>query len=71
MTKDERTAFYASRNEAGLLIDPETAEVTWCFTQTLDPYGINRCCRCWCGCWRLDYQSPSRVAIIHASQTSL
>ena len=31
MTKDDRTAFYASRNEAGLL------KVTWCCAQTLDP----------------------------------
>lgn len=28
------------RKNAGLLIDPETAEVTWIYAQTLDPYGI-------------------------------
>jgi hypothetical protein len=31
----------AERRKAGLLIDPETAEVTWIYAQTLDPYGIN------------------------------
>jgi hypothetical protein len=30
----------ATRKEAGLQIDPETAEVTWWYGQTLDPYGI-------------------------------
>ena len=27
------------REKAGLRIDPETAEVEWCYAQTLDPYG--------------------------------
>jgi hypothetical protein len=27
------------RRKVGLLIDPETAEVTWVYAQTLDPYG--------------------------------
>ena len=27
--------------EAGRQIDPETAEVEWCYAQTLDPYGID------------------------------
>ena len=30
----------AIRKEAGLKIDPETAEVIWNYTQTLDPYGV-------------------------------
>lgn len=30
----------AIRKEAGLKIDPETAEVFWTFAETLDPYGI-------------------------------
>jgi hypothetical protein len=30
----------AIRKEAGLHIDPETAEVMWDYAQTLDPYGI-------------------------------
>ena len=30
----------AIRKEAGLRIDPETAEVDWVYAQTLDPYGI-------------------------------
>jgi hypothetical protein len=30
----------AIRKEAGLKIDPETAEVEWKYRQTLDPYGI-------------------------------
>jgi len=29
------------RKEAGLRINPETAEVEWCYGQTLDPYGIH------------------------------
>jgi hypothetical protein len=40
--KDEdKKAFYIERNEAGFKIDPETAEVTWWYAQTLDPYGIH------------------------------
>jgi hypothetical protein len=31
----------AIRKEAGLHIDPKTAEVTWEYAQTLDPYGID------------------------------
>lgn len=30
----------AIRKEAGLKIDPETAEVDWCYALTLDPYGV-------------------------------
>jgi hypothetical protein len=29
------------RREAGKLINPETAEVTWTYIRTLDPYGID------------------------------
>jgi len=31
----------ATRKEAGLKIDPATAEVTWKWAQVLDPYGVN------------------------------
>ena len=31
----------AIRKEAGLHIDPDTAEVMWLYAQTLDPYGID------------------------------
>jgi hypothetical protein len=31
----------AIRKEAGLKIDPKTAEVTWFYAQTMDPYGVN------------------------------
>jgi len=31
----------AIRKEAGLKIDPETAEVAWIYAQTLDPYGVH------------------------------
>jgi hypothetical protein len=41
MNEDERKAWLAIRKEAGLKIDPETAEVTWCYAETLDPYGID------------------------------
>ena len=33
-------AWLQVRKEAALKIDPETAEVTWCYRQTLDPYGV-------------------------------
>jgi hypothetical protein len=29
------------RKEEGLLIEPATAEVTWVYAQTLDPYGVH------------------------------
>jgi hypothetical protein len=32
----------ARNPEAGLKIDPETAEVMWTYAQTLDPYGVYR-----------------------------
>jgi hypothetical protein len=32
--------WFTKRKEAGLKIDPETAEVCWIYAQTLDPYGI-------------------------------
>ena len=35
-----REQWLAVRKEAGLLIDPETAEVEWTYAFTLDPYGI-------------------------------
>jgi hypothetical protein len=31
----------AMRKEAGLHIDPGTAEVEWTYTQTLDPYSVD------------------------------
>ena len=40
MTDDERNAWLAGRKEAGLKIDPETAEVEMRYAQTLDPYGV-------------------------------
>ena len=33
--------FVAIRKEAGLKIDPETAEVCWVYAQCGDPYGID------------------------------
>jgi hypothetical protein len=40
MTDEEREAWLAISKEAGLKIDPETAEVEWDYAQTLDPYGV-------------------------------
>jgi hypothetical protein len=42
LVDDERAReqWLAVRKEAGLLIDPETAEVEWTYAFTLDPYGI-------------------------------
>ena len=39
---DEMTVeqWLAIRKEAGLKIDPETAEVEWIYALTLDPYGV-------------------------------
>jgi hypothetical protein len=36
----ELEEWLAIRKEAGLKIDPETAEVDWSYELTLDPYGI-------------------------------
>lgn len=38
--KVETEDWLEARREAGLNIDPETAEVDWCYAQTLDPYGV-------------------------------
>jgi hypothetical protein len=40
---DEMTTeqWLAIRKEAALKIDPRTAEVFWCYAQTLDPYGVD------------------------------
>ena len=38
--KAEDEQWLAVRKEAGLKIDPETAEVDWTYGQTLDPYGV-------------------------------
>jgi hypothetical protein len=38
--KAEDEQWLAVRKEAGLKIDPETAEVHWCYGLTLDPYGV-------------------------------
>jgi hypothetical protein len=40
MTDDERETWLAIRKEAGLKINPETAELLWTYTETLDPYGV-------------------------------
>jgi hypothetical protein len=40
---DKRLAvekWLATRREAGLRIDPESAEVDWIYANTLDPYGV-------------------------------
>ena len=41
MTDEERKVWLAIRKEAGLKIDPETAEVEWTYACTMDPYGID------------------------------
>jgi hypothetical protein len=40
MDNMEREQWLAIRREAGLKIDPETAEVMWTYTYVVDPYGI-------------------------------
>ena len=40
ITKDEVEEWLAIRKEAGLHINPETAEVDWTYALTLDPYGV-------------------------------
>jgi hypothetical protein len=37
----EMKQFLAERQNAGLRIDPDTAEVDWTYAQTLDSYGID------------------------------
>jgi len=41
-TKSEVEQWLQIRKEEGLKIDPDTAEVTWWYAQTLDPYGVDR-----------------------------
>jgi hypothetical protein len=41
MNKDEVEEWLAIRKEAGLHINPETAEVDWTYAQTFDPYGVD------------------------------
>jgi hypothetical protein len=41
MTDEQRNVWLTIRKEAGLKIDPETAEVEWIYAQTLDPYGVD------------------------------
>jgi hypothetical protein len=40
ITKDEVEEWLAIRKEAGLHINPETAEVDWDYRLTFDPYGV-------------------------------
>jgi hypothetical protein len=40
MTDEERKIWLAIRKEAGLKIDPETAEVDWTYAHLDDPYGL-------------------------------
>jgi hypothetical protein len=40
MNDGEKERWLASRVEAGLKIDPETAEVEFFYEHTLDPYGL-------------------------------
>ena len=40
MTAEQYQQWRAPRKEAGLKIDPKTAEVSWRYGQTLDPYGV-------------------------------
>jgi hypothetical protein len=35
-----REEWLAIRKEAGLRIDPATAEIYWCWGQVMDPYGV-------------------------------
>jgi len=41
MTNEEKSKWLATRKEAGLQIDPKTAEVHWGWGQICDPYGID------------------------------
>ena len=41
LADEEREIWLAIRKEAGLKIDPETAEVQYIYAQTLDPYGVD------------------------------
>jgi hypothetical protein len=40
MVDENVKPWLAIRKEAGLHINPETAEVDWAYAQTLDPYGV-------------------------------
>ena len=45
MTDEERKAWLAIRKEAGLKIDPKTAEVVWGYALTRDPDGKHQVVR--------------------------
>jgi hypothetical protein len=49
--------FLAIRKEAGLKIDPETAEVDWNYAEVLDPYGIHQA-------WRKLLNKPDTITSI-------
>jgi hypothetical protein len=42
MTPDELENIRRMRKQAGLEIEPGTAEVEWHYAQTMDPYGIDQ-----------------------------
>jgi hypothetical protein len=41
MTANEKEAWLAIRKAEAEFIDPKTAEVTWSYQYTLDPYGLD------------------------------
>jgi hypothetical protein len=41
MSEQDIQQWLAVRKEAGLKIDPETAEVNWKYGQVMDPYGVD------------------------------
>jgi hypothetical protein len=41
MTEAELGQVLELKQKAGLETDPATAEVDWCYAETMDPYGIN------------------------------
>ena len=41
MSEEERVRFQEARRQAGLMIDPNSAEVDWWYIQIMDPYGID------------------------------
>jgi hypothetical protein len=67
MTDEERKIWLAIRTEAGLKIDPETAEVEWEYAQTLDPYGLDPDLPEECQCVGREYfaRSPGSDVWVH------
>jgi hypothetical protein len=59
----EQEEWLAARKRDALNIDPETAEVTWCYADSMDPYGVDPLPE--------EYQSVGRVWYARSPNTDI